>query len=76
MAVQVPGVGLGSPACWDCGFESVRERGAWLSVSCEYWVLSGRGLCDGPIFCPEESYRVRCVSLSVMECNSKSVHLK
>ena len=39
---------------WDCGFE-------WLSVSCEYCVLSDRGLCDGPITCPEEHYRVWCV---------------
>jgi hypothetical protein len=46
-------------ACWDCGFES--RRGAWISVSCECCVLSGRGLCDGPIPCPEESYRVLCV---------------
>ena len=34
---------------------------AWISVSCECRVLSGRGLCDGPITCPEESYRVWCV---------------
>jgi hypothetical protein len=25
------------------------------------WVLSGRGLCDGPIPRPEESYRLWCV---------------
>ena len=31
---------------------------AWLSASCECCVLSGRGLCDGPITRPEESYRV------------------
>jgi len=31
---------------------------AWLSVSCECRVLSGRGLCVGPITRPEESYRV------------------
>jgi hypothetical protein len=31
---------------------------------CLLWVfvLSGRGLCDGPIPRPEESYRLRCVS--------------
>jgi hypothetical protein len=34
--------------------------GAWMSVSCECCVLSGRGLCDGLITCPEESYRVWC----------------
>jgi hypothetical protein len=28
---------------------------AWLSVSCECGVLSGRGLCDGLVPRPEES---------------------
>jgi hypothetical protein len=32
--------------------------GVWMSVYCECCVLSGRGLCDGPITHPEESYRV------------------
>ena len=32
--------------------------GAWLSVCCECCVLSGRGLCDGLITRPEESYRL------------------
>ena len=32
--------------------------GAWMSVCCECCVLSGRGLCDGPITRPEESYRL------------------
>jgi len=35
--------------------------GAWLSVPCEWCVLSGRGLCDGPVTRLEESYRVWCV---------------
>jgi len=40
--------------------------GAWMSVSCECCVLSGRGLFFvGLITCPEASYRVRCV-LSVI----------
>jgi hypothetical protein len=34
---------------------------AWMSVSCECCVLSGRGLCDGPITRPDDSYRVWCV---------------
>ena len=34
------------------------QPGAWTSVSCECFVLSGRGLCEGPISRPEESYRV------------------
>jgi hypothetical protein len=34
--------------------------GAWMFVSCVYVVFScvGRGLCDGLITRPEESYRV------------------
>ena len=36
-----------------------------MSVSCECCVLSGRGLCEGLIPRPEESYRVWCV-LSVI----------
>ena len=34
---------------------------AWESVSCELRVLSRRGLCVGPITCPEKSYWVWCV---------------
>jgi hypothetical protein len=32
--------------------------GAWISVSCKCFVLSGRGLCVGLITRPEESCRV------------------
>ena len=35
--------------------------GAWMSVCCECCVLSSRGLCDGLITRPEESYRLWCV---------------
>jgi hypothetical protein len=35
--------------------------GAWMAVSCECCVLSGRGLCVQLITRPEESYRVWCV---------------
>ena len=42
-----------------------------MCVSCECCVLSGVGLCEGPITCPEESYTVWCVSLSVIRCNKK-----
>jgi hypothetical protein len=35
--------------------------GAWMFVSCKCCVLSGRGLCDGLITRPEESYRLWCV---------------
>jgi hypothetical protein len=33
--------------------------GVWKFVCCECCVLSGRGLCDGLITRPEESYRLR-----------------
>jgi hypothetical protein len=35
--------------------------GAWMSVSCECFVLSGRGHCVGLITRPEEPYLVWCV---------------
>jgi hypothetical protein len=34
---------------------------AWMSICCECYVLSGRGLCDELITRPEESYRLWCV---------------
>ena len=34
--------------------------GAWRFVCCDSCVLSGRGLSDGLIACPERSYRVWC----------------
>ena len=34
---------------------------AWIFICCECCVLSGRGLCDGPITRPGESYRLWCV---------------
>jgi hypothetical protein len=36
-------------------------QGVWTSVCLERCVLSGRGLCDGPITHPEESYWLQCV---------------
>jgi hypothetical protein len=33
-------------------------------------VLSGRGLCDGPIPRPQESYRMKCVS----ECDQVKIN--
>jgi hypothetical protein len=42
-------------------------------------LLSGRGLCDGPILRPEKSYRV-CVhaqlSLGVIRCNNNPLHVE
>jgi hypothetical protein len=36
---------------------------AWMFACCECCVLSGRGLCDGLITRPEESYRLVCLSV-------------
>lgn len=36
---------------------------AWMSVSCEGCVFSGRGIGDGLVTRPEESYTVWCVSM-------------
>ena len=41
--------------------------GAWMFVCCECCVLSGRGLCDGLITRPEESYRLWCVVMCYLE---------
>jgi len=38
-----------------------------MSVCCECYVLSGRGLCDGLIAGPEESYRLLCVVVCDLE---------
>jgi hypothetical protein len=52
---------------WVCGSSLAGIAGsnpneAWMSVSCECRVLSGRGLCVGLITRTEESYRLWCVS--------------
>jgi hypothetical protein len=41
-----------------------------MFVSSTVFVLSGRGLCDGPIPRPEESYRLWCVS----ECDQVKIN--
>ena len=41
-------------------------QATWLSVCCDCCVLSGRGLCVGPITHPEESCRVNVVCLSAI----------
>ena len=51
---------------WVCGrslagIMGSNPAGAWMSVSCECCVLSGKGLRVGPITRPEESYRLWCV---------------
>jgi hypothetical protein len=40
---------------------------AWMSVCCECCVLSGRGLCGGPISRPEEYYRLWSVVVCDLE---------
>jgi len=53
------------PKAWICGRSLAGIAGSnpagGMSVCCECYVLSGRGLCDGLITSPEESYRVWCV---------------
>ena len=44
--------------------------GAWISVCCDCWVLSGRGFCDELIIRPEESYRLWCVVVCDLETSS------
>ena len=66
---SLKGVGLRTLACWDRGFES-RQKGGRLSCvsQCFVCVLSGKGLCEGPILRPAESYRQRalvCVCVCV-----------
>jgi len=57
---------------WVCGRLLAGIAGSNPSESMDvplFWesfVLSGRGLCDGLITCPEETYRVRCVCLNVI----------
>jgi len=56
----VYGVGLRPLACKGCGLES--RRGPRMPVSYECFVLSGRGLCDGP------NPRGVCVCVRVCAC--------
>jgi hypothetical protein len=49
------------------GIAGSNPAGAWIFVCCGCCVLSGRGLCDGPIPRPEESYRLRCVIVCGLE---------
>jgi len=64
---------------WPCGLRRRSEAArllrlwvrippkAWMSVCCECCVLSGRGLCDGLITRPEESYRLWCFVVCDLE---------
>ena len=61
------GLRRGSTAARMLGLRVRIPPGTWKFVYRECCVLSGRGLCDGPITRPEESYRVWCVWLRVIE---------
>jgi hypothetical protein len=51
------------------GIVGSNPTGDMKVVSCKVFVLSGRGLCDGPIPRPEESYRLWCV----FECDQVKI---
>jgi hypothetical protein len=61
----------GSAAARLLGFRVRILPGAWISLSCECCVLSGRGLCDGPIPLPEEPYRGWCVWVWARNLNNE-----
>jgi len=68
--VPVPVAPRSKPRVYDdslAGIVGSSPAGEFRCVSCECCVLSGRGLWDGPITRPEESYRVSCVSMSVID---------
>ena len=47
---------------WVCGLSPAKKNPTVATDVCrECYVLSGRGLCDGLITRPEESYRLWCV---------------
>ena len=69
------GLRLGSAAPHLLGMCVRIPPGAWMLVSCEWWVLSRRGLYDRPIPRPEEPYRV-CVCVCMIRCNSNLLHLQ
>ena len=47
-----------------------------MFVCCECCVLSGRGICDGLITRPEESYRLWRVVVCDLETSKKNMRLK
>jgi len=56
---------------WDCGRSPAEIVGSNTTggkdVCCDFCVLSDRGLCDERITRPEESYRLWCVVVYVLE---------
>jgi len=67
------GIKRGSAAAGLLEFRARNPRGAWMSVSCACYVLSGRGFCDGLITCPEESYWACHVWVWFRNLNSEEV---
>ena len=63
------GVRCGSAAARLLGLRVRIPPGSWMSVSCQYIVLSSTDHCDGPITRPEKSYRV-------FECNREAVTVR
>jgi hypothetical protein len=57
------------------GIAGSNPVGVWMFVCCDCCVLSGKGLCDGPIPPPGDSYRL-CVCHRVIKCNSSPLHLQ
>ena len=53
------------------GIAGSNPAGTWTSVMSV--VLSGRGLCDGPIPLQEESYRLLCVIVLCINLQNKAV---
>jgi hypothetical protein len=58
---------------WVCGrslamIVGSNPSGGWMDVCCGCCVLSGRGLCDGLIARPEDSYRVCVCVCGVSKC--------
>jgi len=62
--VPIPTTALSKACVCSSSFAGIvgsNPTGAWMSVSCECCLFSGRGLCVGPNPRPEECYQVWCV---------------
>jgi hypothetical protein len=68
------GLRRGSAAARLLGLRVRIPPGAWMFVSCECCVLSGRGLCVGLIPRPEDSYSMWCVQWMCLRCPAKGGH--
>ena len=61
------GLRRGSVAACLLGLRVRNPPGAWISVSSDCSVFLGNDLCDRPILCSNETYRLRCVILYDLE---------